>query len=84
MLLATRRDANRFVVRRQPQRNKLADSDIAIITGGKGKAEDKIRSLQESGVVVASSPTKIGEAMLEALQKSGRAAAKPTAMKSRK
>ncbi|MBJ6802032.1 succinate--CoA ligase subunit alpha [Geomonas propionica] len=35
----------------------------AIITGGKGKAEDKIRTLTECGVTVASSPTKMGEAM---------------------
>jgi succinyl-CoA synthetase alpha subunit len=41
----------------------------AIITGGKGRAEDKIRILQECGVVVAASPTKMGEAMLEALKK---------------
>jgi len=39
----------------------------AIITGGKGKAEDKIRTLNECGVVVASSPTKMGEAMQTAL-----------------
>uniref|UniRef100_A0A831TZR9 Succinate--CoA ligase [ADP-forming] subunit alpha n=1 Tax=Geobacter metallireducens TaxID=28232 RepID=A0A831TZR9_GEOME len=39
----------------------------AIITGGKGKAEDKIRTLGDCGVVVASSPTKMGAAMLEAL-----------------
>lgn len=40
----------------------------AIITGGKGKAGDKIRILQECGVVVATSPTRMGEAMLEALK----------------
>ncbi|HIJ96728.1 MAG TPA: succinate--CoA ligase subunit alpha [Desulfuromonadales bacterium] len=40
----------------------------AIITAGKGKAADKIRILQECGVVVATSPTKMGEAMLEALK----------------
>ncbi len=39
----------------------------AIVTGGKGKAEDKIRCLQDCGVVVSSSPTRMGEAMLEAL-----------------
>ena len=43
----------------------------AIITGGKGKAEDKIRILQECGVVVATSPTRMGEAMLEAMKKHG-------------
>jgi succinyl-CoA synthetase alpha subunit len=39
----------------------------AIITGGKGKAEDKIRTLTECGVTVAMSPTKMGFAMKEAL-----------------
>jgi len=43
----------------------------AIITGGKGKAEDKIRTLSECGVTVASSPTKMGEAMQQALAASG-------------
>jgi len=41
----------------------------AIITGGKGKAEDKIRTLQECGVVVSTSPTRMGEAMQEAINK---------------
>jgi len=41
----------------------------AIITGGKGKAEDKIRTLAECGVTVATSPTRMGEAMQEALGK---------------
>ena len=39
----------------------------AIITGGKGKAEDKIRTLTECGVTVAPSPTKMGESMLAAM-----------------
>ena len=39
----------------------------AIITGGKGKAEDKIRTLSECGVTVAPSPTRMGEAMQHAL-----------------
>jgi succinyl-CoA synthetase alpha subunit len=41
----------------------------AIITGGKGRAEDKIRTLADCGVAVAPSPTKMGEAMRTALQK---------------
>jgi len=41
----------------------------AIITGGKGRAEDKIRVLADSGVTVAASPTKIAQAMIEALKK---------------
>jgi succinyl-CoA synthetase alpha subunit len=43
----------------------------AIITGGKGKAEDKIRTLSECGVTVAGSPTLMGEAMLTALAAAG-------------
>lgn len=39
----------------------------AIITGGKGKADEKIRVLEECGVAVAKSPTRMGEAMLSAL-----------------
>ncbi|MSN24529.1 MAG: succinate--CoA ligase subunit alpha [Geobacter sp.] len=39
----------------------------AIITGGKGKAADKIRTLQECGVIVSTSPTRMGEAMLDAM-----------------
>ncbi len=40
----------------------------AIITGGRGRAEEKIRTLAECGVTVASSPTRMGEAMGEALK----------------
>ncbi|WP_282753807.1 succinate--CoA ligase subunit alpha [Desulfuromonas thiophila] len=39
----------------------------AIISGGKGRAEDKIAALTQCGVCVASSPTRMGVAMLEAL-----------------
>ncbi|MCM0080222.1 succinate--CoA ligase subunit alpha [Geomonas sp. Red32] len=40
----------------------------AIITGGKGKAEDKIRTLTECGVAVSPSPTKMGTTMQELLK----------------
>jgi len=40
----------------------------AIVTGGKGRAEDKIRTLTECGVIVSESPTRMGEAMLQALK----------------
>jgi len=39
----------------------------AIVSGGKGKAEDKISILKESGVSVCRIPTQMGEAMLSAL-----------------
>jgi succinyl-CoA synthetase alpha subunit len=40
----------------------------AIITGGKGKAEDKIRMLADCGVSVSPSPTKMGWTMLELMK----------------
>lgn len=49
-----------------PQGRRMGHAG-AIITGGKGRAEDKIRKLQECGVFVATSPTRMGEAMQEAL-----------------
>lgn len=39
----------------------------AIISGGSGKAEDKILALQNAGVVVASSPAGLGEAVQQAI-----------------
>lgn len=40
----------------------------AIISGGKGRAEDKIASLAACGVHVSVSPTKMGETMQEAME----------------
>jgi succinyl-CoA synthetase alpha subunit len=39
----------------------------AIVTGGKGRAEDKIATLTDCGVVVSTSPTGMGDAMQKAL-----------------
>jgi succinyl-CoA synthetase alpha subunit len=42
----------------------------AIITGGKGKASDKIRVLAECGVAVSESPTRMGSTMLDLMRNS--------------
>ncbi|MCG8344631.1 MAG: succinate--CoA ligase subunit alpha [Chlorobiales bacterium] len=39
----------------------------AIVSGGKGTAEDKIRAMEKAGIRVVENPADIGEAMLDAL-----------------
>jgi succinyl-CoA synthetase alpha subunit len=39
----------------------------AIISGGSGHAEDKMRALENAGVAVAHSPAGLGEAVLAAI-----------------
>jgi len=39
----------------------------AIISGGKGGADDKIAVMREAGIAVADSPAEIGATMLQAM-----------------
>ena len=40
----------------------------AIISGGKGKAEDKIEAMQQAGIAIADSPASLGTALMEVLK----------------
>ncbi len=43
----------------------------AIISGGKGTAQDKISSLEGAGVTVVKSPAQMGSAMRKIMQEAG-------------
>ncbi|RAL51635.1 hypothetical protein DM860_010353 [Cuscuta australis] len=43
----------------------------AIVSGGKGTAQDKIKTLKEAGVTVCESPAKIGTTMLDVFKQRG-------------
>jgi len=43
----------------------------AIISGGKGTQAGKVAALEAAGVMVAPTPDKIGETLVEAIKKAG-------------
>lgn len=43
----------------------------AIISGGSGKASDKMKAMQEAGIIVCQSPAEIGEKVREAIENRG-------------
>jgi succinyl-CoA synthetase alpha subunit len=45
----------------------------AIVAGGKGTAQDKIAAMEAAGIVVAPTPTDMGSAMMEAMERAGKA-----------
>eukprot|EP01156_Anaeramoeba_ignava_P020744 Anaeramoba_ignava/c17044_g1_i1.p1 GENE.c17044_g1_i1~~c17044_g1_i1.p1 ORF type:complete len:323 (+),score=38.28 c17044_g1_i1:86-1054(+) len=53
----------------------------AIISGGKGTAEEKTKALEEAGITVVKSPADIGAAVVKALKKKKKTTKKPAAKK---
>lgn len=45
----------------------------AIISGGKGGAQDKINALEKAGVIVTKSPAQMGNELLKEMRRLGRA-----------
>lgn len=58
-----------FIAGRTAPPGKRMGHAGAIVSGGKGRAEDKIRTLLECGIPVAESPARMGETMAAALKK---------------
>jgi succinyl-CoA synthetase alpha subunit len=57
-----------FIAGRTAPPGKRMGHAGAIVSGGKGKAEDKIRTLAECGIRVAASPARMGETMAEVMK----------------
>jgi succinyl-CoA synthetase alpha subunit len=45
----------------------------AIVSGGQGTAADKIKAMERAGIIVAATPSGMGNAMMDAMKKAGKA-----------